>query len=68
MYYVYVTSGPSLLTESTDSMIYRLDMLYAVENCNRAATGIIYYITHKFLALRLVNDVVAHKLALKLSS
>ena len=24
MYYVYVTSGPSLLIESTDSMIYLL--------------------------------------------
>ena len=32
MYYVYVASGPSLLTESTDSMIKDLEVFGSVNN------------------------------------
>ena len=33
MYYVYVTSGPSLLIESTDSMICTICIIILMVNC-----------------------------------
>ena len=33
MYYIYVTSGSSLLIESTDSMIIILTIIYAIVTC-----------------------------------
>ena len=74
MYYVYVTSGPSLLIESTDSMIYKdqkfdsiqtVGAVLAVATCSKHATAMHRICTHRALVRKYIQESAAVMIGLR---